>query len=158
MTRMLSTFATAGWTGYHAVCAFVLAVPSTSLAANTVLAGAALTSAAHAILAIGALAAGAMFQAPAERLRGEALALGVLALGIALSAAVSLAGEPAAAPGLYASCVTLTLGAFAFDRFFGSEGFEDEVDHDAFMRYAAELGAEMGGADEVADRRTRPLR
>lgn len=158
MNRMVSTFAMAGWTGYHAVCAMSFAAPGVigasldvASTAGPVSAGASLTAAAHAMFAIGALASAAMLPTVSEHRKGEALGLAVLAAGIALAAAAFLASGMGEAPGLYAACLCLTLAALSFDRRV-AETQDGEVDHEAFMRCAAELGAQMGQGRESADR------
>lgn len=132
MIRIFSTFAMAGWTGFHAVSA-AMTLPAAATGP--------LMAAGHAVLAILFLAVAAALQAPGSS-RGRDFA-GLLALGAGLGLAVA-AGTGAEAPGAYAAAVASTLLGLAFDRRFGMANEEDEVDHDAFMREAALLGARMG--------------
>lgn len=158
MARVLPMMATAGWVGYHGAWALGLVAAATGRSGAPLPGGMTLpdvagwpaalvlvlaaTHAAVAVTFLRTFGSGCF----AEVEKGTLVAL---AGGLVLAVAGSLLGIASDLPGAYAASVALTLAALMFARMAGAED-EGEVDHAAFMREAARLGA------QVARERERP--
>ncbi len=160
MVRVVSTFALSGWGAFHAVSAafYALSVSESGslLLVSMVWGGpSSLLAVAHAALCGLCALAVLHLLGDGDMGRAEERALLALVGGLAVTAFAFLCGLGSESPGAYALFVAATLAGLAFDRRMALDAGEeiDEADHRAFLRLAAELGAEARRDRHESDRR-----
>lgn len=160
MVRAFSTFSLSAWGAFHAVSALFYALAISEGGGLLLLSivtggGASLLALCHAALAGLCALVVVHLQTDTDIDRAELRGLLALAGGLGVTIFAAASGHGAESPGVYAAFVAATLAGLTFDRWTGSDSSEevDEADHRAFMRLAAELGADARGDGNERQRR-----